>query len=421
MILLSLPQIQKPLRESAASPRRSSPRCSSSSPTSSPSAPSPAMSSGSITINYTTLAEIALVGALIGGICYAGSKGQAALPVDASSASHALDDAHSALHNKAKKANKKKKGALAQAQDAAAPLVDQAVSAASSAVNTVKQQPVVHKAAQAAQAAQGAAAQASNAAHTAAKAVQGAAASAGASVGASSAAPAPPAGSSKKGKKKGGNKAASSAAAAAAAGAEHKPDAEVHAEQKHPAPSGPTADMRDSDDDAVHVARVLKVVGGKAGADPNSLQVPKADEAWERSDSFDDDDGEWEAVPSKKVSRPSTPSGAALSSAPARSIPGLPTSTAGQPLTKKQRENAAKKSKEQSAREAKEAEQEARLAQYRREQDKAKLAESQAARVRARPRSQNFFGSEPQAPAAKVVGGGMSAALDPSSGSLIWD
>ncbi|GAA5941614.1 hypothetical protein JCM3775_005127 [Rhodotorula graminis] len=380
------------------------------------------MSSGSITINYTTLAEIALVGALIGGICYAGSKGQAALPVDASSASHALDDAHSALHNKATKANKKKKGALAQAQDAAAPLVDQAVSAASSAVNTVKQQPVVHKAAQAAQAAQGAAAQASSAAQTAAKAVQGAAASARASAGASSAAPAPPAGSSKKGKKKGGNKAASSAAAAAAAaGAEHKPDAEVHAEQKHPAPSGPTADMRDSDDDAVHVARVLKVVGGKAGADPNSLQVPKADEAWERSDSFDDDDGEWEAVPSKKVSRPSTPSGAALSSAPARSIPGLPTSTAGQPLTKKQRENAAKKSKEQSAREAKEAEQEARLAQYRREQDKAKLAESQAARVRARPRSQNFFGSEPQAPAAKVVGGGMSAALDPSSGSLIWD
>jgi len=50
-----------------------------------------------------------------------------------------------------------------------------------------------------------------------------------------------------------------------------------------------------------------------------------------------------------------------------------------------------------------------------------RLAESQAARVRARPRSQNFFGSEPQAPAPKVVGGGMHAALDPSSGSLIWD
>ncbi|GAA5917019.1 hypothetical protein JCM8208_001712 [Rhodotorula glutinis] len=371
------------------------------------------MSSGSVTLSYTTLAEIALVGALIGGICYAGSKGQVALPVDASSASHAVDDAKAALHTKAKKANKKKKTAVAQVHDAAAPLVDQAVSAASTAVNAAKQQPVVQRAAQAVQ---GAAAQASGAAQNAAKAVQGAAASAGASVGASSAAPAPAAGSSKKGKKKGANR-----AAAAAGGADHKPDAEVHAEQKHPAPSGPTADMRDSDDDAVHVARVLKVVGGKAGADPNSLQVPKADEAWERSDSFDDDDGEWEAVPSKKVSRPSTPSGAALSSAPARSIPGLPTSTAGQPLTKKQRENAAKKTKEQAAREAKEAEQEARLAQYRREQDKAKLAESQAARVRARPRSQNFFGSEPQAPAAKVVGGGMSAALDPSSGSLIWD
>ncbi|GAA5852513.1 hypothetical protein JCM9279_003481 [Rhodotorula babjevae] len=380
------------------------------------------MSSGSITINYTTLAEIALVGALIGGICYAGSKGQVALPVDASSSPAAaaaqqhLDDAKGTLQAKAKKASKKKKGALAQVHDAAAPLVDQAVSAASTAVHTAKQQPTVQKAAKAVQ---GAAAQATSAAQDAVKAVQGAAASAGASAGAGSAAPAPAASSSgKKGKKKGGNKAAASAAAG---GAEHKPDAEVHAEQKHPAPSGPTADMRDSDDDAVHVARVLKVVGGKAGADPNSLQVPKADEAWERSDSFDDEDGGWEAVPSKKVSRPSTPSGAALSSAPARSIPGLPTSTAGQSLTKKQRENAAKKSKEQSAREAKEAEQEARLTQYRREQEKAKLAESQAARVRARPRSQNFFGSEPQAPAAKVVGGGMSAALDPSSGSLIWD
>jgi len=258
------------------------------------------MSSGSITINYTTLAEIALVGALIGGICYAGSKGSAALPVAASSSSSAasqhLDDAKGTLHAKAKKASKKKKGALAQVHDAAAPLVDQAVSAASTAVNTAKQQPAVQKAAKVVQ---GAAAQASGAAQDAAKAVQGAAASAGASVGAGGAAPAPAAAASgKKGKKKGGNK----AAAAAAGGAEHKPDAEVHAEQKHPAPSGPTADMRDSDDDAVHVARVLKVVGGKVGADPNSLQVPKADEAWERSDSFDDEDGGWEAVPSKSAS-----------------------------------------------------------------------------------------------------------------------
>lgn len=50
-----------------------------------------------------------------------------------------------------------------------------------------------------------------------------------------------------------------------------------------------------------------------------------------------------------------------------------------------------------------------------------RLAADQAARVRARPKSQNFFGSEPQPAANKVVGGGMHASLDPASGSLIWD
>lgn len=254
------------------------------------------MSSGSITVSYTTLAEIGLVAALIGGIAYAGAASSKGSPVPA--AAHALDDAQGAAQSKTKKANKKKKGAVQQARDQAAPLVDQAVSAASTAVNTVKQQPAVQKAAQAVQ---DAAAQASTAAQGAAKAVQDAAAGAGAAAGSSASAPAP---SSKKGKKK-GNKGASPPSTSAGAGAP-KPDAEAHAEQKHPAPSGPTADMRDgSDDEPVHVARVLKVVGGKAGADPNSLQVPgaKGNEAWERPDSFDDDDGEWEAVPSKSAFR----------------------------------------------------------------------------------------------------------------------
>lgn len=50
-----------------------------------------------------------------------------------------------------------------------------------------------------------------------------------------------------------------------------------------------------------------------------------------------------------------------------------------------------------------------------------RLAADSLARQRARPRSQNFFGSEPQPAPAKVVGGGMNASLDPSTGSLVWD
>ncbi|BGP01576.1 Serine/arginine repetitive matrix protein 2 [Rhodotorula toruloides ATCC 204091] len=350
------------------------------------------MSSGSITISYTTLAEIALLSALVAGVAYIGSKPSANSP-------HPTASSLASGHSGKKKAAKKKKaaGVVQQVQDAAQPVVDKASEVVHAASTAVQQQvnnppPAVKKAVEAVQ-----------------EVVQETVA-----------------GSKKKGKKaksaaKGGPSASTSGANSSSEAAP-KTDAEKHAAATKGSLSDahPAADMRDDSlDSQPHVARVMKVVGGKAGADPKSLlKVPGQDEdGWERPDAFDDDDGEWEAVTSKKPSRPSTPSSAPLSAAPARTIPGLPTA----PLTKKQRENAAKKSKEQAAKDAKEAEQEERLRQYRKEQEKARLAAESLARQRARPRSQNFFGSEPQPAPPKVVGGGMNASLDPSSGSLVWD
>ncbi|GEM12852.1 serine/arginine repetitive matrix protein 2 [Rhodotorula toruloides] len=86
--------------------------------------------------------------------------------------------------------------------------------------------------------------------------------------------------------------------------------------------------------------RVMKVVGGKAGADPKSLlNVPGQNE-----------DG-WSAQ-----TQPSRPVDSLFGTPLGRTgalYPGPPS----QPLTKKQRENAAKKTKEQAAKEAKETEQ----------------------------------------------------------------
>ncbi|BGP26017.1 serine/arginine repetitive matrix protein 2 [Rhodotorula toruloides] len=351
------------------------------------------MSSGSITISYTTLAEIALLVALVGGVAYIGSKPAANSP-------HPTASSLAQPGKKKSVAKKKKAGSVTQqVQDAAQPAVDKASEVVHAASTAVEHQvnnrpPAVQKAVEAVQ---DTVAQATGAAK-------------------------------KKGKKgkatgsKGGPSASTSGANSSSETSAPKTDAEKHAAATRGALSNahPAADMRDdSHDPQPHVARVMKVVGGKAGADPKSLlKVPGQNEdGWERPDAFDDDDGEWEAVTSKKPSRPSTPSSAPLSAAPARSIPGLPS----QPLTKKQRENAAKKTKEQAAKEAKETEQEERLRQYRKEQEKARLAADSLTRQRARPRSQNFFGSEPQPAPSKVVGGGMNASLDPSSGSLVWD
>ncbi|GAA5990278.1 hypothetical protein JCM10908_005909 [Rhodotorula pacifica] len=333
-------------------------------------------SSGSVTISYTTLAEVALVAALVGGIAYIGSSKSANSPHPTTSSLAPTSSAG------AKKSSKKKKGsskaspaAVAVPEpvvEAATAVKDHVVAGASAAVKRV--QPAVQEAV----------AQAKEAVAQVQQAVV------------------EPAALGKKASKK-GKKAPSPSP---------KPDATKHAEQKVQKEDAATADMIDAKDHP-QVARVLKVVGGKVGAQP--------DEQWESFGGADqeDQDGGWESVVSKKPSRPSTPSlSANASSSSSPVVPGLPAAQ----MTKKQRENAAKKAKEQSAKELANQEQEERLRQYRREQERAKLAADNAARSRARPKSQNYFGSEPAAPASsKVLSGGMTASLDPTTGNLVWE
>ncbi|GAA5918460.1 hypothetical protein JCM6882_005140 [Rhodosporidiobolus microsporus] len=358
---------------------------------------------------------IALVAAgLAGGYALsklAGAAPQPAPPTPSSSSQQPQAGSSSASKNKKKK--KSTPSLVDQAQpalDRAVEIKDQAVAAASTAVKQVQEQPAVQRATKAVQ---DAAAQAQAAVQPAVEQAQQAVAGAAAAAGSKS----------KKGKK---GKKASPTPSPAPTPAPQTAAAEAQAAKTAPSFSAAVDDdMRDEDvDPSPQVARTMKIVGGKSGADPKSLlQVPGQqgqDAGWESADGFDEDDGAWESVVSKKPSRPTTPSGngsSASSAAAQRVVPGLPQ----QALTKKQRENAAKKSKEQAAKDEKDREQEERLKAYRREQDKAKLAADNLARSRARPRSQNFFGSEPQPAREKVLGGGMSASLDPASGSLVWD
>lgn len=336
---------------------------------------------GSVTISYTTLAEVALVAALVGGIAYIGSSKSANQPHPTSSSLAPQPPAAGA-----KKSNKKKKGAktaptaVEPVVEAATAVKDHVVAGASAAVQ--RAQPAVQEAV----------AQVKQVATQVQEVAAGAATK--------------KSGGGKKANKKGSPKPDAT-----------KPDATKHAEQKVVHEQSDRADMVDPKDHP-QVARVMKVVGGKVGAapPPPAPSAAQGDGEWE---SLEDDEGGWESVVSKKPSRPSTPSLNAngSSAAASRVVPGMPTAQ----MTKKQRENAAKKAKEQSAKDAANHEQEERLRQYRREQERAQLAAENAARARARPKSQNFFGSEPTAPAAKVLSGGMSASLDPTTGSLVWE
>ncbi|GAA5893912.1 hypothetical protein JCM5296_004634 [Sporobolomyces johnsonii] len=367
------------------------------------------MSNGSITISYTTLAEVALAGAFIAGVAFLGSSKLATSPAHPG----AVPDAHADVSKPSAKSKKlkKKKGTQgsgnASDSGAATPLLDHAHHLKDDLVETASSaaQQVQTKAKQAADAVKS-----NETVQQAAQAVSNAAAGAAGSGGAAA---------TGKGKKKKG--------AAAKAGSQKPPQqqqqsaAEAHAAARAAPPSS-TDDMRDpSIDDDVKVSRVMKIVGGKSGADPESVkkQEGRGDEGWEKADAFDDDEGGWESVTAKKPSRPSTPSLASSAPAPARSIPGL-TTPAQQAMTKKQRENAAKKAKEDALKRAKEDEQQERLRAHRRELERARLQEQEAAR-RARPSSQNFFGAEPTATSNKVLSGGMHASLDPTTGSLVWD
>lgn len=244
------------------------------------------MSSGSVTISYTTLAEVALVAALVGGIAYIGTSNKANQPHPTTSnlaPSHSDQGAQGA----AKKSSKKKKkgiqpgaGAGASAVDAAAAAVEPVVEVATA----VKDKAVAGATAAAKRAQQEAPAAVAEAQRVVQEQVHKL----------QEQAPAPSAGTKKGNKKKGG--------AAQAKNGGDKPDATKHAEEKAHTEQAATADMVDSASAASQpqVARVMKVVGGKVGADPAATGA--AEDGWERADAFDDDDGGWEAVVSKSGS-----------------------------------------------------------------------------------------------------------------------
>ncbi|GAA5933762.1 uncharacterized protein JCM15063_001412 [Sporobolomyces koalae] len=343
------------------------------------------MSGGSITISYTTLAEIAVAAAVIGGVAFIGSK-QLAAPVSAGSASASNLGSGSSSSSK----NKKKK----RAGTSAAAVVDEVRERAGHVANEVqhvvengiasaKELPVVQQATKQAQPAlELAQAKVRQAGEAVAAALPSAPAPASTTTNGTAK------GNKKKNKNKSGNKTPP---------VEQKKD-----------------DMRDYQLEPEHApARVMKIVGGEIGATP----APKDDGSeWEKADAFDDDGGEWESVVSKKPSRPSTPSLSALGSQqPARTVPGL-----AQPQTKKQRENAAKKAKEDAIKREQQEEQERRLKAHRDALARARAQEAALAK-RPKPSSQNYFGSEP-AVSTSSTKGNLHAGLDPTNdGSLVWD
>lgn len=219
---------------------------------------------GSVTISYTTLAEVALVAALVGGIAYIGSSKSANQPHPTSSSLAPQPPAAGA-----KKSNKKKKGAktaptaVEPVVEAATAVKDHVVAGASAAVQ--RAQPAVQEAV----------AQVKQVATQVQEVAAGAATK--------------KSGGGKKANKKGSPKPDAT-----------KPDATKHAEQKVVHEQSDRADMVDPKDHP-QVARVMKVVGGKVGAapPPPAPSAAQGDGEWE---SLEDDEGGWESVVSKSGS-----------------------------------------------------------------------------------------------------------------------
>ncbi|GAA5912320.1 uncharacterized protein JCM6883_003326 [Sporobolomyces salmoneus] len=360
------------------------------------------MSSGSITISYTTLAEIAVAAAVIGGVAFIGSKqisssSSPSSPVPASTSSSSKS---SSSKNKKKRSNVATLNGttpgqvLEKVEHVASSTLEQAQQTAQAGVKAVKENETVQKGVEQVQKV---AKEVSEKVQEQVENVKPLVQEATSTVGGGG-------GKSKKNKKKGGNKTPPSQPA---------PSTEKEKEKKKD-------DMRDYElEPEQPPARVMKIVGGDIGADPSIVPRGGAEDGWEKAESFDQDEGEWESVVSKKPSRPSTPSlSSNLSSQPSKSIPGLAAPSAA--LTKKQRENALKKAKEDACKREKEEEQERRLKAHRDALNRARAQEAALAK-RPKPASQNYFGSEPTS-APKAVNGNLHQGLDPTSdGSLVWD
>ncbi|KAM0786284.1 hypothetical protein ACM66B_001763 [Microbotryomycetes sp. NB124-2] len=204
------------------------------------------------------------------------------------------------------------------------------------------------------------------------------------------------------------------------------------AEKYHkPLPETSTSDMRDKDvDPDVKVARVMKLVGGKVGSqpEPEQQQQQQDERDWDRPRGWDDDvqadEGAWETTSSLKKPNKSNQSSSSSSFSlsnptPTRSIPGL--SSTQTSLTKKQRENQSKAQKQSLLKQQAEKDRLERLAQHRKGLEKIRMVEQERERNKGKPksgpRSENFGTS---VGSSKTLSGGMSAQVD-LNGKLIWD
>lgn len=225
------------------------------------------MSSGSITISYTTLAEIAVAAAVIGGVALIGSKQISS----ASSISPVPATSNKSTANGAGKKKKKSSSAtavaavvdakdkvvehVARVEQAVAPQAKQAAKAVADKAQQVQEQ-VVKPAVEAVTAPSQPRAESPTATATGGK--------------------------SKKKNKKGGN----------------KTPPQQQEQEKPKAEAAKKDDMRDYELEPEQPrARVMKIVGGDIGADPKDASA-----GWEKPDAFEDDEGEWESVVSKSKS-----------------------------------------------------------------------------------------------------------------------
>ena len=154
------------------------------------------------------------------------------------------------------------------------------------------------------------------------------------------------------------------------------------------------------------VARVMRIrpgPGEQPAAGFSWADYEDVDDSQKTADDADgEDDGGWGVVKSKGRSStlPATTSVYIFIDNPAETHKPATTPTAPEALTKKQRQNAAKKEAQKAAKAEAEAERQARLAQHKRELERAKIAEQY---------------HKP----AKGMSGGMTAYVD-ENGKLVW-
>lgn len=223
------------------------------------------MSSGSITISYTTLAEIAVAAAVIGGVAFIGSKqisSSSTSPIPAQGGGSSKN----AIKNKKKRSANGQIPSVGEVQEKVEHVANQVKEGVQNGVKAVQENESVKKGVEQVK-------QVANDVANKVEEVKQEGIAAGSSTTTKN----------KKKKNKGGNKT--------------PPTQQPEKKQNKKGD-----DMRDYELEPEHPpARVMKIVGGDIGADPATIGKGNGDE-WEKAEAFEDDDGEWDTVVSKSTS-----------------------------------------------------------------------------------------------------------------------